>query len=111
MQAGVQTDSAIANELKELTQLGRTLRRDLLPFGSARADWKEHEAVLGSSLEDDPLQQLLMGLASWRTMLPRVASDCLMTSFLHQGATLLVLRTSQVGGTNPDIEPIAPFSL
>jgi predicted Abi (CAAX) family protease len=111
MQAWMQTNPARANELKQLTQLGRALRRDLLPFGSARADWKEHEAVLGSSLEDDPLQQLLMGLASWRTMLPRVASDCLMRSFIHQGATLLVLRTNQVGGTNPDIEPIAPFSL
>jgi predicted Abi (CAAX) family protease len=83
----------------------------LLPLGTARADWKQHEAVLGSSLEDDPIQQLLMGLASWRTMLPRVASDCLMTSFIQQGATLLVLRTSQVGGTNPDIEPIAPLRL
>lgn len=111
MQAWVQTDPAIAEQLKQLAQLGRSLRQDLLPFGSARADWKKHKAVLGSSLEDDPIQQLLMGLASWRTMLPRVASDCLITSLIHQRATLFVLRTNQVGGTNPDIEPMAPFSL
>jgi predicted Abi (CAAX) family protease len=111
MQAGGQLDPALADELKPLVQLGRSLKRDLLPFGAARADWKAHKAVLGSSLEDDPVQQVLMGLVSWRTMLPRVASDCLMTSFIHQGATLLVLRTSQVGGTNPDIAPIAPLAL
>lgn len=105
------TELITANDLQQLNQLGRVLKRDLLPFGSARADWKEHKTILGSSLEDDPLQQLLMGLASWRTMLPRLASDCLMQSLIRQGATLLVLRTSQVGGTNPDIEPIAPLSL
>lgn len=111
LQDQVRTDPVLADQIKQLKQLSRSLKRDLLPFGIARADWKTHKAVLGSSLEDDPLQQLLMGLASWRTMLPRVASDCLTTSFLQQGATLLVLRTSQVGGTNPDIEPIAPLSL
>jgi predicted Abi (CAAX) family protease len=31
-------------------------------------------------------------------------------SFLQRGATVLVMRTSQVGGTNADIEPIAPVS-
>ncbi|MBV8884906.1 MAG: hypothetical protein JO235_13055 [Chroococcidiopsidaceae cyanobacterium CP_BM_RX_35] len=100
-----------AEQLKQLAQLGRSLKRNLLPFGTARADWKEHEAVLGSSLQDDPIQQLFMGLASWRTMVPRVASDHLITALIHQGATVLVLRTNQVGGLNPDIEPIAPMTL
>ncbi len=107
----LQTSSEAAEQLKQLTRLGRSLKRDLLPFGTARADWKEHEAVLGSSLEDNPVRQLFMGLASWRTMLPRVASDYLITAFINQGATVLVLRTSQVGGLNPDIEPIAPMAL
>jgi predicted Abi (CAAX) family protease len=106
-----QTDADTAAELKQLIRLGRSLKRDLLPWGTARADWKGHEAVLGSSLEDDPLKQLWMGLVSWRTVLPRVASDAVVQSFLQQGATVLVLRTSQVGGSNPDIEPIAPLSL
>lgn len=109
--AWLQTHPERAEQLKQLTHLGRSLKRNLLPFGTARADWKGHEAVLGSSLQDDPIQQLFMGLASWRTMLPRVASDYLITALINQGATVLVLRTNQVGGLNPDIEPIAPMTL
>ena len=59
-----------AAQAKQLEQIGRSLKRDLLPWGTARADWKEHETILGSSLEDSPLKQLAMGLVSWRTMLP-----------------------------------------
>jgi predicted Abi (CAAX) family protease len=97
-----------ATQAKQLGQIGRSLKRDILPWGTARADWKDHETILGSSLEDSPLRQLAMGLVSWRTMLPRIASDRAVESFLQRGATVLVLRTTQVGGTNPDIEPIAP---
>jgi predicted Abi (CAAX) family protease len=99
-----------AAQAKQLEQIGRSLKRDILPWGTARADWKDHETILGSSLEDSPLRQLAMGLVSWRTMLPRIASDRAVESFLQRGATVLVLRTTQVGGTNPDIEPIAPVS-
>lgn len=98
-----------AAQAKQLVQIGRSLKRDLLPWGSARADWKDHETILGSSLEDDPVKQLGIGLVSWRTMLPRIASDRVVESFLQRGATVLVLRTSQVGGAMPDIEPIAPL--
>jgi predicted Abi (CAAX) family protease len=97
-------------QAQQLEQIGRSLKRDLLPWGAARADWKDHEAALGSSLEDDPVKQLAMGIASWRTMLPRVASDRVVQSFLQRGATVLILRTSQVGGAMPEIEPIAPVS-
>jgi predicted Abi (CAAX) family protease len=106
-----QVNPDAAPKIKQLIRLGRSLKRDLLPWGTARADWKGHETVLGSSLEDDPLKQLWMGLVSWRTVLPRVASDAVVQSFLQQGATVLVLRTSQVGGSNPDIDSIAPLSL
>jgi predicted Abi (CAAX) family protease len=99
-----------AVQAKQLEQIGRSLKRDILPWGTARADWQDHETILGSSLEDSPLRQLAMGLVSWRTMLPRIASDRVVESFLQRGATVLVLRTTQVGGTNPDIEPIAPVS-
>ena len=74
-----------AAQAKQLEQIGRSLKRDLLPWGTARADWKEHETILGSSLEDSPLKQLAMGLVSWRTMLPRIASDRVVESFLRRG--------------------------
>ncbi|WP_179228486.1 CAAX protease [Leptolyngbya ohadii] len=107
----MQTHPEIASQLKQLERLGYSLKRDLLPFGMARADWKEHQERLGSSMEDSPIRQLLTGLGSWRTMLPRVASDAIARSFTRQGASVWVLRTNQVGGSDPDIEPIAPMGL
>jgi predicted Abi (CAAX) family protease len=42
-------------------------------------------------------------------MLPRKASDTITELCLDHGAALWVLRTNQVGGENPDIEPVAPI--
>jgi len=44
-------------------------------------------------------------------MLPRLASDTIVTTFLQQGGVVWILRSNQVGGHDPDIEPIAPFTL
>ena len=51
---------------------------------------------------------MINALASWRTLLPRLANDVIARIFLQLGATLWVIRTNQVGGHDPDIEPIAP---
>ncbi|MFB2880008.1 CAAX protease [Floridanema aerugineum] len=99
-----------AQRLKQLEKLGKDLKWHLMPFGSARADWLGESAVLGSTLEDDPLQTLLRGLVSWRTVLPRVASDSITECFLRQGATSWMLRTNQLGGDDPDIAPLAPLT-
>jgi len=97
--------------LKQLRQVSRFLKQELLPLGTARADWQDGAENLGSSLEDSPLRQLITGLASWRTLLPRVASEAITRAFLRQGASVWVLRTNQVGGNDPDVEPIAPMRL
>ncbi|WP_226573669.1 hypothetical protein [Microseira wollei] len=52
----------ITNQLNQLRKVGQALRRELLPFGIARADWRSGEESLGSSLENDPIEQLLTGL-------------------------------------------------
>ena len=57
--------------LQELIQLKKDLKSELMPLGTARADWEEGSYELGSCLEDRPVQNLFMGLASWRTLLPR----------------------------------------
>jgi predicted Abi (CAAX) family protease len=44
-------------------------------------------------------------------MLPRLASDTVLKVFLEHGASALVLRTNQVGGRRPEIEPLAPLTL
>ncbi|MBD0335534.1 MAG: CAAX protease [Cyanobacteria bacterium Co-bin13] len=100
-----------AQRFAQLLKLRRSIQRQLLPFGSARADWETSDRTLGSNLEDFPLKSLGRGLVSWRTMLPRKASDTVTKVFLDHGATLWVLRTNQVGGYDPDIEPISPLTL
>jgi len=97
-----------ARRFEQLEQLEKSLKRELLPFGKPRLDWKNNEYTLGISLEDHPLKNLLKALVSWRTMLPRLANDAIVKIFLEQGASVWVLRTNQVGGFDPDIEPVAP---
>ena len=97
-----------AQRFGQLMKLGKSIRRLLLPFGTARADWQNDADHLGISPEEDAFQGLLMGLGSWRTILPRLASETITKLFLQHGASVWVLRTNQVGGYDPDIEPIAP---
>jgi predicted Abi (CAAX) family protease len=89
---------------------GQDMKETLQPFGNTRPDWEKNQFNLGSSIEDEPLRNLIMGLGSWRTVLPRKASDVVVHKFLKYGASAWVLRTSQVGGSDPDIEPIAPMT-
>lgn len=98
-------------KVKQLIQLEKALKRELQPLGNPRSDWERNEYNLGSTLEDEPLRNLIAGLTSWRTMLPRLASDTIVKIFLEQGASVWVLRTNQIGGYDPDIEPIAPMTL
>lgn len=107
----VDNDSGQGSRFQELLQLGKELARELQPLGAPRTDWDRNEFNLGSTLEDNPLQNLWTGLGSWRTMLPRLASDTIVRIFLRHGAKVWVLRTNQVGGNDPDIEPIAPMTL
>ncbi|MBE9042558.1 CAAX protease, partial [Oscillatoriales cyanobacterium LEGE 11467] len=100
-----------AQRFQQLLEIKNALKSELMPFGSARADWEEGTYNLGSVLEDRPLKNLSIGLASWRTLLPRLASDTIVKIFLDRGATVWVLRTNQVGGYDPDIEPLAPMTL
>ena len=99
-----------AQDFDRMIAFGQSLKRALQPFGNPRPDWERNEFNLGSSLEDEPLRNLLMGLGSWRTVLPRKASDVVVQQFLKYGAAAWVLRTSQVGGYDPTIEPIAPMT-
>ncbi len=99
------------HRLEQLEHLALDLKRLLLPWGTARADWKNQAEVLGSTLEDDPVQNLIRSLLTWRTILPRLTSDEVIQAFLRQGGSAWVLRTNQVGGFDPDIEPVAPMTL
>ncbi|HHP7244560.1 MAG TPA: Yip1 family protein [Elainellaceae cyanobacterium] len=100
-----------AARFEYLLQLGHDLEADLQPLGKPRPDWEKNEYNLGSTLEDEPVRNVIMGLSSWRTLLPRKASDTVVKRFLQYGASVWVLRTNQIGGFDPDVEPIAPMTL
>jgi predicted Abi (CAAX) family protease len=96
---------------RDLVQLGEELKLELQPLGGPRSDWEKNEFNLGSTLEDNPIRNLMTGLGSWRTMFPRLASDKIAQIFLKHKASIWVLRTNQIGGYDPDIAPIAPTSM
>ncbi|WP_448601510.1 CAAX protease, partial [Thermoleptolyngbya sp.] len=100
-----------AQQFQQLRALRKDLESKLQSFGGPRRDWERSEYNLGSTLEDYPLRNLWIGLGSWRTILPRKASDAIAHAFLKHGASVWVLRTNQIGGYDPDIEPIAPMTL
>jgi hypothetical protein len=100
-----------AGRLAPLLELERILRARLLPIPPLRNDWKRGSVRLGSSLDEQPLRDLLQGLGSWRCLLPRLACETVLKVFLDLGASALVLRANQVGGRNPRIAPVAPLTL
>jgi predicted Abi (CAAX) family protease len=100
-----------AERLEALLRLERSLLGALLPIASLRGDWRHQEARLGGSPEQQPLENLLRGLGSWRTLLPRLACDTVMGVLLRHGASALVQRADQVGGEHPQIAPVAPLTL
>jgi predicted Abi (CAAX) family protease len=99
------------DRFRQFTLLNTQLRQKLQPLGGPKSTWERNEYNLGTTLEDDPLHNLVTGLGSWRSMLPRLASDTLVKIFVDQGASIWVLRTNQIGGSDPDIEPVAPMTL
>ncbi|PPS42218.1 CAAX protease [Chroococcidiopsis sp. TS-821] len=111
VEAWIQQNPEQLYRLEQLERLGLDLKRVLLPWGTARADWKNQAEVLGSTLEDNPMQNLIRSLISWRTILPRLTSDEVTEAFIRQGGSAWVLRTNQLGGVDPDIEPVAPITL
>ncbi len=99
---------------RELQSLGAELENTLAPLGIVRQDWQQNAAKLagiqvvkGFTSSNNPIS----GLVSWRTMLPRGAQDGIAKIFTRRGATIWFLNTAQVGGSNPDIFPIAPTIL
>lgn len=100
-----------AERYRQLVNLRNALEGELQTFGRLRTDWENNEYNLGSTIEDAPLRNLLVGIGSWRTLLPRKASDTIVRVFLQYDAAAWVLCTNQLGGEDPDIEAIAPMTL
>ena len=97
-----------AARLQRVRDLGKTLRLKLVGGNARRNDWRYSTENLGIS--ENPFKNLLRGLGTWRTLFPRKASDTYAQAFLDHGAALWVLGTYQIGGIDPDIEPIPAWT-
>jgi hypothetical protein len=93
-----------------LLALLHDLRKQLQPFGNPRQDWSQNEYNLGGTAEDAPIQNFISGIGSWRSILPRLAFNTIVDTFLRHDATAWVIGTNQIGGDRPDISPVVPFN-
>lgn len=104
---------------QRLQQLGDRLLTMLKPRGITREDWQNNAATLAGLDPDNPTNQydfiqentLANALLSWQSMLPRLNQDILNQIFLEQGAQLWFMRPNQVGGSMPEILPLAPTGI
>ncbi|MEG4504576.1 abortive infection protein [Microcoleus sp. F6_B4] len=97
----------------QLVALGDSLEKVLMPLGIVRPDWRKNSRLAGIDSELKKsffagIANLIKAAISYRTMLPRRTQDEIAKILLKQGAFLWIIRTNQVGGFDPDIEPIAP---
>ena len=93
---------------EQLLELAEDIQHTLLPFGADRSDWQYGAETLSSGASRSQLKNLSLALRTWRTIIPPVAARALVRVFLKHGASGFVLRTFQVGGQDPDIEPYVP---
>jgi predicted Abi (CAAX) family protease len=114
-----------AVDRERLRELGLAFDRLLKPFGQVRGDWANNAARAlaagtGSASQATPRvggglfetsQSLRDALLSWRSILPRSAHDQFAAEFLRVGLPLLVVRSNQIPGGDPRLEPIAPTVL
>lgn len=108
--------AAQTERFNQLIALGESLEKVLIPLGVVRPDWRKNARLAG--VDSELKKSFFAGIVnsfkaamSYRTMLPRRTQDGLAKILLKQGAFLWIIRTNQVGGFDPDIEPIAPTGL
>jgi predicted Abi (CAAX) family protease len=102
-------------KIDRFAALGEDLTQALSPYGVVRSDWQNNaETLAGVNARGNQLANrngLVAGILSWRSMMPRWGQDDLALIFLKNGADLWFLRTNQLGGFDPSIEPIPPTAL
>lgn len=120
-QEGIKTAMS-ALDRERLRELGDAFEHLLEPFGLERSDWDRNaDSALavgtgsgGRTAQTDPFvasQSLHDALLSRRSLLPRSAHDRFAAEFLRAGLPLLALRTNQIPGADPRLEPVAPTAL
>jgi predicted Abi (CAAX) family protease len=99
-------------EAPAAASLQRQLEGLLTPFGTVRPDWRRNAEVLeGGGGRFERAGGALPALLSWRSMMPRRSHDDLAGLLLRHGSPAWILRTNQVPGADPRLEPLAPTLL
>jgi predicted Abi (CAAX) family protease len=126
VRAAVERGGNDADELRRLGSLARSLKGLLTPFGMVRPDWRRNASLVEAAAANPSFpashaagitdgfssdNRLLDGFLSWRSMLPRRGHDDLAQVFLRHGSPLWILRTNQIPGSDPRLEPLAPTLL
>jgi predicted Abi (CAAX) family protease len=105
---------------QRIISLGRELDGLLTPFGMVRGDWRLNSERVSAALAGVPppangggdgferAQGVRDVLLSWRSMMPRRAHDDLARLFVRRQVPMWILRTNQIPGSDPDLEPLAP---
>lgn len=104
---------------RKLVKLAEDLKQQVAPMGVVRWDWEHNAEILTGvgheqqfiSIDNFQMRNLLTGLISWRTAMPRQANDELAMLFLNNGATLWFLRPNIIGGKDPLLAPLEPTLL
>jgi predicted Abi (CAAX) family protease len=97
----------------QLVALGISLEKILVPLGIVRPDWYKNAKLAGINSNSKKSRFVnktnpVKAAISYRTMLPRRTQDKIAKILLKQGAFLWIIRTNQVGGFDPETQPIAP---
>ena len=108
--------AAQTQRFHQLVALGESLEKVLMPLGIVRPDWHKNSRLAG--IDSELKKTFFVGIAnlikaaiSYRTMLPRRTQDEIAKILLKQGEFLWIIRTNQLGGFDPDIEPTAPTGI
>ena len=109
----VQPDPLSRVDRERLRRLGEAVEHLLTPFGRVRRDWIHNSdlPLNGGPAPFQASQRLGDVLLSWRSLLPRGAHDTLAAAVLRAGLPVQVLRTNQIPGADPRLEPLAPTTL
>ena len=112
-EAAAGSDTASPAERERLRRLALALDHLLTPFGRVRGDWQHNSGVVlaGGRGVFQASQSPLAVLLSWRSLLPRGAHDTFAAEMLRAGLPMQLLRTNQIPGGDPRLEPIAPTTL
>jgi predicted Abi (CAAX) family protease len=102
-----------AEEVKRylrLLLLVRELKRNITTFGLAQGNWRQFFKNPLGTRNPNAVASLLNALLSKRSVFPRKGHDNLLRFAAERGYPMWTVLTCQVGGTIPEITPLAPSS-